>query len=169
MEAGRRPPKYSAQINTALSCKFYCLNLLARFDKLYPRTLKNCDSRRPNWKKNVRSVGQNKKKKIETPRRKQHAEPRQWDPLKTLKNLACERQTFLLAHRRWGTFRSLHAIPLKKKSAFWCPVITNETTMKWMILSFEKNHILASIILGSWRESDSRETRFAFRRMVMKW
>ena len=32
----------------------------------------------------------------------------------------------------------------------------------WLSWASKKNYLLASIILGGWRESDSRETRFAF-------
>ena len=64
----------------------YCLNLIAQFDKLFLRTLKNSTPEDPAERKNVifetPETGE-REKKIETPTRKNHPKTRLRDPSKT--------------------------------------------------------------------------------------
>ena len=90
---------------------FYCLNLLlAQFNKLHPGTLKNSTPEDQTEGKNDKSLNPRSigRKKIETPRHKNHLKTRLHEP-STL--LGFPDQAKIFQHPRFLTY---HSIPLEE-------------------------------------------------------
>ena len=79
---------------------------------------------------------------------------RQWTTfLKYSEVVACERQTFLLAHRRWGTFGVKERLRLSDKNSILMTYI-NVYIIKPVVMGFHMQ--ICSILLSSWSILEKR-------------